>query len=555
MKTKSFLFLSLTLLNSVTMVAQTTSVVRTDKIDEKTGFKWTEVKNGELLGAEVNGKVVVPCKYTDISYSSGFFDVYSYKSQLSACYKENGNCIIPESRGYESISSFMYQYDSYISVRQNKNEGACDSEGKEIVSPKLGYEQVSFNKDKPGLCSVKKNGCWGLYNYTLSKEVVPVSLGCTSIHLWSLKNNKVEVEKGKTQGVVDIISEKVIIPFSRGYTNISMSVNSDYYMVKKDGFVGVCDLNGNELISPSRGYTEIVKQGHNGVSYFGITRDNKSGACDMNGKEIVEPKYESLVLSQGQFMCKVTADRWQSIGIRGDGSKISGISEPTTQYTTSSKTSLRTSSSSSSSRSSSSSSYSSSSSSSSGKLLKNGTFTDTGVFRVGAQIARSGQPKLLSFTIYEKKIVDGNGKEFFYQGNIQFDNVDSRVYGSLQSLYYLVSNNGNELKKVETNKVMGIDVSTVYYYTYGDARAQFQGNAYYPNMNGAGSGGNQGSSTIQYGYKKCNSCSGQKKCSVCHGKGRVMGSYNTGSVNCGACGGDGNCNRCNGTGQIYGILR
>jgi hypothetical protein len=64
-----------------------------------------------------------------------------------------------------------------------------------------------------------------------------------------------QINKGNIYGCMDL-NNNVIIPLSKGYTvAYPQKLNDKYpvtYQVKKDGFDGVCDASGNEIISIGR---------------------------------------------------------------------------------------------------------------------------------------------------------------------------------------------------------------------------------------------------------------------------------------------------------------
>lgn len=227
--------------------------------------------------------------------------------------------------------------------------------------------------------------------------------------------------------------------------------------------------------------------------------------------------------------------------------------------------STSTSGSSSSTYSSSSSSSSSSSGSGYGRLLRSGTFTDTGVFRVGNNYGRTGQPRLLTFKVYENCLIDGQNNSYRYVGNVQVDNLTCRAYGNELSLCYVMSDDGM-IRKAETTNMMGVNVTTIYYIAYGDVTAQFQGNPYYPNMGGntytpnvgGYNGGYNGGNTYntQPRQRNCNHCHGTGWCPTCNGSGWVVNSFGVKGqspcVNCNRGGNQptkGKCPLCGGTGK------
>ena len=524
-------------------VQQQSGVIRTKKTDEKTGFTWTEVKNGELLGAEVEGKTVVPCRYNYISYNPGFFDVCIYGNpMISACYTKDGSCIIPESRGYNSLSSYLALQEGSISVTKDGKAGACDKTGKEIMSPSLGYEQISIYKDHPDFCSVKKNGSWGLYSLMSRKEVIPTSYGYTRIALWGMKNNSVEVQRGDEVGRFDIVKQKEIIPVGR--------------------------------------YESIYLREADGSSFYYVNKGGKEGACTKDGREVVPPQYESVLYSSGQFCYKGSDDTWYDLGIDIDGNKVDPKRKPSSSTYSSSSGS---SSSYTSATSSSSSSYSSSSSSVSsqssqyGSLLFGGTYTCNGKTIQDLQIVQTANVFICDMQIYEKVMVYNKNEYFYYAGNQRLFELNFRKYADSKNQTFFVHEGGALVYYAIYNTQFVPFVGNVTSVTYvmferGDTRGQQTvGGGYVPQA-----GGNTGSATtgrtvcpICRGAKICTNpgspynykeyCQGSRRCANCGGSGHVAAGYGqSGYVPCSYCNrrvnnnySDGICGRCHGTGLCH----
>ena len=215
MKTKNLLIPLLLFMWSMSMGAQTAGITKTERTDEKTGFKWTEVKDGDLLGVEVNGKMIVPCEYNWVELSDGYFKAGKFNPIGSALYQKDGKCIVPVSRGYTSIWISDLNGIKTIEVNKRNSWGCLDLQGKELVSTEMGYEQVMLEKDKGKLYAhVKKNNIWGVYDVTASKEIIPIS---------------------------------------RGYERVTLHDDSgmgSYFAFTKGGKDGACDINGKEFIPP-----------------------------------------------------------------------------------------------------------------------------------------------------------------------------------------------------------------------------------------------------------------------------------------------------------------
>lgn len=205
-----------------------------------------------------------------------------------------------------------------------------------------------------------------------------------------------------------------------------------------------------------------------------------------------------------------------------------------------------------------------------GKLIGGGTYTCTGIGFQGLETKTLSPPFLIEAEIYENAVIH-SGKVYRYVGNAEMYFISGRKYQittGANTEGFLVDKNGAPHYFTSTTQnlpfVGEMTTTTLVMCNVGDTRSSYTGGNFNggitPNYGGSNGGGytnnNSNQGKIQYGYKKCNSCSGQGRCSVCHGKGMVLASYGqSGYVKCGACGGDGKCNSCSGTGQKYGILR
>ncbi len=111
---------------------------------EDDGYKWIEVSSGSFYGAKSEtGNWILPLslKLKFCYYYDGEFHV---KDENWSCgiYSIQGKCIIPPSRGYDSISKLDEDKDYYYSIKKNGKEGACNKNGKEIIPPE--YENLLY---------------------------------------------------------------------------------------------------------------------------------------------------------------------------------------------------------------------------------------------------------------------------------------------------------------------------------------------------------------------------------------------------------------------------
>ncbi len=523
------------------------NIVRTRKTHEKTGFTWTELKNGDLYGVEINGKTIVPCRYNHVDYNPGYFDVCIYGNPMvSACYTEDGTCIIPESRGYNSLSSYLTKDDDYISVDKDGKAGACNKRGEEVVSPTLGYEQISFNRQQPNLCTVKKNGTWGLYSLTAGRELIPTTSGYTSISLWNVKNNCVEVKKSDKVGIYDVAAQKELIPLGR--------------------------------------YESIYMNNAGGILFFEVKKGDKEGICLKDGREVIPPRYESILYSSGQFCYKASNGSWYDLGIDINGNKVQPQRTPSTASASSSQTSSVSSSSSSNSSSSSTASSRTSASSSSGSsgseygsLLFGGTYTCNGKTIQNLQIVQTAYVFTCDLQVYERVLVYNQNEYFYYSGNQQLFQMNFRKYVDSKNQTFFVHESGVTAYYAIYNTQFvpyAGNITTVVYVILeqGDTRGQQSVGGGYSPQGGAITGGTGTSGNvcpICHGAKTCTNpssprnykeyCQGSRRCGNCSGSGHVPAGYGqSGYVPCSYCNrrvnnnySDGVCGKCHGTGLCH----
>lgn len=113
------------------------------------GFRWWfELEQDGYYGAQsINGTTLIPLsrKYTYICYHTtggGWFCFRkNHSSTYEGCCDKNGKEIIAPERGYNEV---YYRGDEgYIRVEKNGLYGACDLNGREIIAPK--YESLILN--------------------------------------------------------------------------------------------------------------------------------------------------------------------------------------------------------------------------------------------------------------------------------------------------------------------------------------------------------------------------------------------------------------------------
>ena len=103
-----------------------------------------------------------------------------------------------------------------------------------------------------------------------------------------------------------------IIPFTREYSFIFIDDYSDGLKYikfrkgsKKSGYkYGVCDLNGNEVISAEKGYDYIHLNQEDGIPFFKVKKGRKYGVCNGAGEEITPPIHKYVRLGKANKVHK-----------------------------------------------------------------------------------------------------------------------------------------------------------------------------------------------------------------------------------------------------------
>lgn len=311
-------------------------------------------------------------------------------------------------------------------------------------------------------------------------------------------------------------------------------------------WIGAMDTNDNILIPATKHFTLVryhSVKGRKGFFYV-TTEDDKEGVYDLSGNEIVAPKYSSVSFSEydncfeyekGDKMVKLPI----TLDANGRGVRVSASPSSSSSYASSSSSTTN--------------SYSQSSSSSQyGRLLYQGTYTNTGVVRTNTAILGDGNPTLMNFVVYDNVLISHNGNNVWqYVGDVTVYGQYGRKYGNNQ-FFYLVYGQGN----ISCVMQQGINV-TMLYFDKGDTRYNYNGKRFNtPLNNGGNSFGNNGVNYNNNNYNntntrkpRCKTCMGSGKCRNCNGSKLVANAYTRRNEWCEVCHRTGLCPTCKGTGE------
>lgn len=152
-------------------------------------------------------------------------------------------------------------------------------DGTEIID---GYHSIKFDKDLIIVSTSEGTGLFSLSGNWIIKPIKNyydysvVNLNSNLFYLVKYKNS--------SQYQYRLISPNGIDVLGREYDALE-AYGSEYVKVKRNGFYGISTLEGKEIISTSRGYTNIGDFNSTNKT-FAFTKKGYSGICNEQGEEI-----------------------------------------------------------------------------------------------------------------------------------------------------------------------------------------------------------------------------------------------------------------------------
>lgn len=552
---------------------------------ESDGFRWYELKQGNLRGAQsANGVTFIPLSrgYTYICYHStngGWFNVKKNSPSQGAC-DITGKELVAPGR-YDDVSYRKGDGYVYCVVKLNGKKGVCDSNGREIIAPK--YDFVNMH-DNEGCYyyGVKLNGKEGACDINGREIIAPryeSLIYCQDDFQYQDASGKwistgVKLEKSNFSSYASntSFSSSSSSSFSNEPTNAQTPWNKELHK-ESDGFQwyeytyeknsnghypkAAFDLNGKRLTCNCECYIIFKEEG---FFDLGIGKDatgkitnalyDKYGNCVIPEgfgftSILIYPEYELLLCygsqtisgeylftMDGRYYVEKDLVHWTQPGAFSKANKKPTSTLGGGYYASNT--------SSSSSRSSNTSTSYSSSSSKNINNAKTGLLYK-GRYNAGPNVYPNGTSfpdafSSMDIEVYENKInILGYG-DFKYQGNT---NGGKRKYSASNVMFGF--NQASADAYVDSNYnisvcfyVSGIGTVTKQYTTSGSPMPQNQGGYYgvgsYDNYNGGNtSNGSTGTTTQPKTHK----------CGLCNGTGRVINTDGTSFGNtkwCSECG-------------------
>lgn len=262
-------------------------------------------KNGNVGVVDKSGTTVIPLNMRCQNIvSCGIGSSAPFIVERDGCmgvYSSEGKELISLNRKYSSVKK--EEYGCYL-VTKECDTGFCNMNGVEIIPPDGSYSRVKLTKYWHNfIISGVRNNVF--YSFSEAGDtIISVNLAKSSVNPsecgYLVNTDNISAFYDKTG--------QPVIPYERGYSEINiitsirhitwgMWLEIDCFIVQKNGRYGVCDAQGNEIITPNRNYTKIVFS-DTIPKRFNVWKEQIQGICDIRGKEVIPTsrKFSSVKL-------------------------------------------------------------------------------------------------------------------------------------------------------------------------------------------------------------------------------------------------------------------
>ncbi len=277
---------------------------------------YTITKKGKEGYLNLNGKIIIPIRYNDLSqislgnntYIFSYLDDKGKYGLLDKTGKKLGKAI------YSSVNTSPY-FEKYILVgiekkskgkRKNKNQesyedydwgdynyaesnyGLIDIQGKLVL--KAEFDDYSWAYADNTLILLKKGTQWLAYDEDLNKafdedySLIEQLGDLYKVQLGGIDNGYGGTEGG-VYGLIDHYGKKILPTQYEDILQIGYD-NTNGYIVKRAGKFGICSSNGKLLLEPE--YTEITCEGDLCIVSKFIEQSEQTKMGLLNHKQLTE---------------------------------------------------------------------------------------------------------------------------------------------------------------------------------------------------------------------------------------------------------------------------
>ena len=151
------------------------TIKKTREVGED-GFIWYKLRKGNLYGAaDIDGKTIIPIKYTMLYYSCSDNETHYFKvknGDYHGVYTRRGRCLISPDKHFTNVTVDKTENNGnvflYVTCKNNFGEkGLYDIRGNEVIAPG-NYENLYImafsDNDDIAFIRYKKGGLIGAYD-------------------------------------------------------------------------------------------------------------------------------------------------------------------------------------------------------------------------------------------------------------------------------------------------------------------------------------------------------------------------------------------------------
>lgn len=183
----------------------------------------------------------------------------------------------------------------YLSIRDNDGKIIWEANANRTINKYISNTDKSVyyivgEYNKKGLI---KNGEWIIPLSNTYSEIIPIG------------SNFVKIKSNGYYGIMNL-NGKEIVPINRHYTSIgNYNSSNGTFTFSKKGFTGVCNANGVEIsttkimptideIKTKGGYTNVIAMTNGGNKYYKVSKSGHYGLTDAEGRVVVPVEMDAL---------------------------------------------------------------------------------------------------------------------------------------------------------------------------------------------------------------------------------------------------------------------
>jgi len=223
------------------------------------------------------GKELIPIEFDNIERAYNWIWIVE-NNNMKGLYNINHGKLLPTI--YTSFT-FTYRFDSEIIVEKDNLYGIFNEKGKEILP--IVYENISMEN---GLIKLIKNG---KKTYLIDNKIVDY---CIESRFYVYgdypSDNRLYyvIQDGESKGILDDENKVTIKPVYEDIIVNHTNSRETMIFVKKDGFWGIIDINGNILIPIEYQNIEYFND-----EYFIIEENNLKRFYNLNDNQFIDDYY------------------------------------------------------------------------------------------------------------------------------------------------------------------------------------------------------------------------------------------------------------------------